>query len=145
MYRHAVELHLKSIVLDDGGNLLLTKPDPISVSKSHSISWLAQFVCQIITTLKWHDRFRCEGIKTFANFKGVIEEISSVDPGSDWFRCPLDPTSETSVREFANKMDALISLLAATADSLAAEWDLRSEKPASDVGGNGGRFGPTIQ
>ena len=48
MYRHAIELHLKAIVLGEGGKFLATKPDPISVGKTHSLSWLAQFVCQIV-------------------------------------------------------------------------------------------------
>jgi hypothetical protein len=47
MYRHAIELHLKAIVLGEGGNFLATRPDHISVSKTHSVSWLAQFVAQI--------------------------------------------------------------------------------------------------
>jgi hypothetical protein len=145
MYRHAVELHLKAIVLGDGANFLPTRPDRISVSKSHSIWWLAQLVCQIITALKWEDEFRCEGIETLADFKAVVEQINSIDPGSYSFQCPVDPTSETSVREFADKMDALIGLLASTADGLAAEWDRRSETPGNDFGWNGGGFGPTIQ
>jgi hypothetical protein len=96
MYRHAVELHLKTIVLGDG-DFLETKPEAISVSKSHSISWLAQFVAQIVTTLKWEQEFKCEGIETLADFKAVVEEINSVDPGSYSFRCPVDPQSASSV------------------------------------------------
>jgi hypothetical protein len=38
MYRHAVELHLKAIVLGDGGNFLATKPDALSVHKTRSVS-----------------------------------------------------------------------------------------------------------
>jgi hypothetical protein len=145
MYRHAVELHLKAIVLGEGGNFLPTKPDPISVSKSHSVSWLAQFACQIVTALKWEPEFKCEGIETLADFKAVVEEINSVDPGSYSFRCPVDPQSASSIHEFARKMDALIDLLAATADALAAEWDLRLEGPGIDAGWTGGDFGPMVQ
>src|SRR5262249_49498445 len=82
MYQHALELHLKAIVLGEGGNFLHTKPDPISVSKTHSVSWLAQFVCQIVTALKWEQDFRCEGIENLADFKAVVEALNSVDPGS---------------------------------------------------------------
>src|SRR5450631_1736026 len=53
MYRHAVELHLKALVLGEGGNFLATKPDALSVQKTHAVSWLAQFVCKIMTALKW--------------------------------------------------------------------------------------------
>lgn len=33
MYRHAVELHLRAMVLGEGGNFLATKPDALSVHK----------------------------------------------------------------------------------------------------------------
>jgi len=81
-YRQALELHLKAIVLGDGGSFLETKPDVISVHKTHSVSWLAQFVAQIITALKWEKEFKCEGIDNFADFKAVIDELNAVDPGS---------------------------------------------------------------
>jgi hypothetical protein len=41
MYRHAVELHLKALVLGEGGNFLGTKPDTLSIQKTHSVSCLA--------------------------------------------------------------------------------------------------------
>jgi len=145
MYRQTVELSLKSIVLGEGGNFLPTKPDPISVSKSHFVSWLAQFVCQIVTALKWEQEFRCEGVETLADFKVIIEEINSVDPGSYSLRCPVDPQSESSVIEFARKIDAVIGLLESTGDALAAEWDLRSDGTTTeDERGTGGLW-PTIQ
>lgn len=108
MYRHAVELHLKALVLGEGGNFLATKPDHLSVYKTHSVSWLTQFVCQIAIALKWEMEFRCEGVENLAGFKAIIEEINSVDPGYA-FRCPgktEGPGSVPgqlvfSVREFA--------------------------------------------
>ena len=69
LYRHAVELFLKAIVLGEGGNFLATKPDHISVGKTRSVSWLAQFVAQIITTLKWEDQFRCKALKVVPGSK----------------------------------------------------------------------------
>ena len=128
MYRHALELHLKAFVLGEGGNFLATKPDPISVGKTHSVSWLAQFVCQIITAVKWENEFRCKGVESLADFKVLVEEINSVDPGSYVFTSPVSANVQ-SIRAFARKMDAVLGLLGATADALAAEWDMRSEAP----------------
>ncbi len=146
MYRHAIELHLKALVLGGGGNFLETKPDTLSVYKTHSISWLAQFVCQIVTALGWEEEFRCAGVENFADFKAVIESVNAVDPGSYAFRRPVDPQSVVSVREFGRKMDALLDLLASTADGLAAEWDLRSEGAATEIDWSGGSgFEPPIQ
>ena len=153
MYRHAVELHLKAIVLGDGGNFLATKPDALSVHKTHSVSWLAQFVVQIITALKWEKEFRCEGIENLADFKAIIEEFNAVDPGSDVFRLPVSAEAKDSlpghstfsVREFARRMDALLDLLAVTADGLAAKWDLRSASDVEEEWPGGDDFEPTIQ
>ena len=129
MYRHAVELHLKALVLGEGGNFLATTPDALSVHKTHSVSWLAQFVCQIITAVKWEKEFKCEAIENLADFKAVVEELNAVDPGSYVFRLPVSAVGQDSlpgrlnltIREFARRMDALLELLDSTADALAAE------------------------
>jgi hypothetical protein len=143
LYRHALELHLKEIVLGGGGNFLATKPDHLSVMKTHSVSWLAQFVCQIMTALKWEREFQCEGVASLADFKALVEQVSAVDPGFYTFRLPTG-TGPASLRAFARRMDALLELLASTADALRAESDLRWGA-AADGDLNGGSFGPTIQ
>jgi hypothetical protein len=75
------------------------------------VSCLAQFVCQIVIALKWETEFRCEGVENLANFKAMIEEINSFDPGYA-FRFP-GKTEESgsvpgqlalSVREFARRI-----------------------------------------
>lgn len=149
MYRHAVELYLKAIV-HEGGNFLTTKPDHLSVAKTRSVSWLAQFVVQIVTALGWEDQFRCDGIENPADFKAIIEEVNSIDSGHGMFRVSGDPQGRDSLAEqlgeFARRLDALLELLDSTADALAAEWDLRLDEAALDAGGNDdGEFGPTIQ
>jgi hypothetical protein len=95
-YRHALELHLKALVLGEGANFLATKPDPLSVSKTHSVSWLAQFVCQVIVAVKWEEEFKCEGVETLSVFKGVVEALNSVDPGFYTFRLPFDVVGDGS-------------------------------------------------
>ncbi len=142
IYRHAMELFLKAMVLGDGGNFLATKPDHISISKTHSLSWLAQFVVQIVTALGWEERFRCEGVEDLAGFKAIIEEVNRIDVGHGMFRVWGDLV--TRLPELLRRVDALSSLLNSTADALAAEWDLRNE----DVEGgwrDGTDFEPTIQ
>ena len=145
LYRNALELHLKTIVLGEGGNFLTTKPDEISVSNSHSVSWLAQFVCQIVTALRWEEQFTCDDVQNLAEFKTMVATMNSVDPGMYVFRSPVDPRSQAAVEEFVRRMDGLLDLLESTADALAAEWDLRSEGMKSGSGFDGGGFEPTIQ
>ncbi len=150
MYRHALELHLKALILGGGRNFLATKPDRMSVYKTQSVSWLAQFVCQIVTTLNWEKEFRCEGIETLADFKAFVEDVNSVDPGPYSFRYPasadaqdsVENNSTFSVLEFGRRMDALLELLDSTADALAATWDTQAEAAALDAGKD---IKPTIQ
>jgi hypothetical protein len=147
LYRHALELHLKAIVLGEGGNFLATMPDPLSIHKTHSVSWLSQFVVQIVTALKWEPEFKCQGVESLDDFKAVVEEVNSVDAGSYAFWLPVEAEAKGcfDVRGFATRMDALLALLDATADGLAAEWDLRSEGTAVGFNGDDGGFEPTIQ
>jgi hypothetical protein len=146
-YRHALELHLKVIVLGEGGNFLATKPDELSVHKTRSLSWLAQFVVQIVTALHWEAEFRTEGINDLSGFKAVIAEANQIDAPFHAFRCPTDPErpeiGKSAVLTFVHGLDALVELLAQTADALAAEWDLRSDTTALDTDWPCGN--PTIQ
>ncbi len=150
MYRHALELHLKAIVLGEGGHFLATKPDPLTIHKTHSVSWLAQFVAQIVTALQWEPEFKCAGVENLDDFKATVEEVNSVDPGSYVFRLPFSAQGQDAaprsvkltIREFARRMDALLELLDATADALSAEWDRRSG--VLDVEWGDGSVGPTI-
>jgi hypothetical protein len=140
MYRHAIELHLKVLVLGEGSNFLATKPDHLSVCKTDSVSWLGQFVCQIVIALKWETEFRCEGVENLADFKAILQEINSLDPGYA-FRCPgrtegpgsVPGQLAFSVREFARRMDAMLELLDSTADALAATWDLQAGAAALEA------------
>ena len=153
MYRHALELHLKALVLGDGGNFLATKPDALSVHKTHSASWLAQFVCQIIAAVKWEEEFKCESIENLADFRAFIEELNAVDPGSYVFRLPVGAEDQDSapgranltIRDFARRMDALLEFLDSTADALAATWDMQPGAAALEAEPHGGSdFEPTI-
>jgi hypothetical protein len=139
LYRHALELQLKAIVLGDGGNFLPAKPDKISTHKSRALSWLAQLVCQMVTATGLQPAFKCPGIETLADFKRVVSELTEVDPGDYSFRLPIDPKEPTPmsplIGEFADQMDSLLELLDAIADALAETWALQSETT----------FNPTIQ
>jgi hypothetical protein len=152
LYRQAVELQLKSLI-GEGGNFLKERTDPLTLYKTHSLRWLAQIVCQIIKAVKWENEFRCEGVASIADFSALVDELESLDPVAiaerpasrrpdGWVPDQLLPPN---VVQFAKKLDALLDLLAATADGLAA-WDLRKDgvSSVSDLD-PGDDFGPTIQ
>ncbi len=149
LYREATELYLKALI-DEGGDFLKERTDSISLAKTHSLRWLAQIICQIIKAVKWENEFKCEGVASLADFSALVSELEALDPvgvlvrpgsrrADHWVPDQLLPPN---VVQFAKKLDALIALLDATADALAAKSDQVS-------GGNDFRadddFGPTLQ
>ncbi len=151
LYRQSVELRLKALV-GEGSNFLPSPTDPITLYKTHSLRWLAQIVCQIIKAVRWEDEVKCEGVATLADFSAVVNELEALDPvsiavhsGSRARDGSVPPQLQPpKVVEFAKKLDSLLDLLDSTADSLAAEWDLRSGGAAIEPDLDGGGFEPTI-
>lgn len=152
LYRQAVELQLKSLV-GYGGTFLKSPTDHITLAKTHSLRWLAQIVCQIIKAVKWENEFKREGISSLADFSALVDELESLDPVAFAMRpgnrravgSVPDQLQPPNVVRFARRLDALLDLLAATADGLAAEWDLQRDGISSESDLDAGDFGPTIQ
>jgi hypothetical protein len=153
LYRQAVELQLKSLV-GEGSNFLPSPTDPLSLAKTHSLRWLAQIVCQIIRAVKWENEFKREGISSLADFSALVDEFEELDPVAIAMRpgnrrpnfLVPDQLQPPNVVRFAKRLDALLDLLAATADGLAAEWDLQQDGISSEADLDAGDdFGPTIQ
>lgn len=150
LYRQAVELRLKALV-GEGSNFLPTPTDHITLFKTHSLRWLAQIVCQIIRKVRWENEFKCEGVSSLADVSALVNELEELDPVAvavqSSNRRPdgsvphqLQPPN---VVRFAKKLDALLDLLDATTDALAATWDLQAEGTAKDVQAGDSRK-PTI-
>jgi hypothetical protein len=146
LYREAIELHLKALV-DQGCNFLPTPTDPLTLAKTHSLRWLAQIVCQIIKAVGWETEFKCEGVSSLADFSTLANELEELDPVAVAIQSkhrgrPGDvPSSlqKSNVLQLVPKLDALLDLLAATADGLAATWDLMT------ADGTEAGFKPTVQ
>jgi hypothetical protein len=149
LYRQSVELYLKDLI-DDGGNFLKERTDSITLAKTHSLRWLAQIVSQIIKAVRWENEFKCEGVANLADFSALVNELEALDPvavavhpGS---RRPDGSVPQrlqpTNVVQFAKRLDALIDLLDATADALAATWEKVSDEESTHDGYD---FTPTIQ
>ena len=153
LYREALELHLKALV-GEGSSFLKTRTDPISLSRTHSLRWLAQIVCQIIKAVKWESDFTCEGVASLADFSAVVNEVEALDPVTRAIRSSgAGGKSSVSqyyrtfnVVQFTRRMDALLDLLDVTADALAATWDHRAECMAAEANlYTRGDFEPTVQ
>ena len=151
LYRQALELHLKLLV-GEGSNFLTSPTDPISLSTTHSLRWLAQIVCQIIRKVRWESDFKCEGVSCLTEFSAVVNEVESFDPVTRLIRSRRTGGPDSvaqyvqnfDIFGFAAKLDALLDLLNSTADALAAEWNVR-ETAMADTDFGSSDFEPTIQ
>lgn len=135
LYRQAVELRLKALV-GEAAAFLKTPTDHITLYKTQSLPLLAQIVCQIIDAVEWEAGFKCEGISSLAEFRAFIAEFDAIDPVS----CAIHsdkrsrrqgiagPLRKSNALKFIPKLDALLGLLDATADALAATRDLLQDE-----------------
>ncbi len=84
----------------------------------------------------------------------MILELDALDPGSHGFRYPVNTGGEGSVQshltfsvvEFSRKMNAILDLLDATTDALAATWDMHTEAMVAETDVYpGSDFEPPVQ
>jgi hypothetical protein len=151
LYRQAVELSLK-VLVGEGINFLKSPVDHITLSKTHSLRWLAQLVCQIIKKVKWDSEFKCEGVASLADFSALVAELEALDPVSCAVRSggrsrdgSVPPQLEPpKVVRLAGKLDALLDLLNAAADGLAATVDMARDGISAEELLAGDDVGETI-
>jgi hypothetical protein len=132
LYREAVELQMKFLV-EEGGRFLKSPTDHLTLAKTTSLRWLGQIVCQVIRAVQWESEFRCDGVSNLAAFSTLIAQLEAMEPvaaamHSDKTRHrfgDVPPQLEKAkVLEVVPKLDALLELLTATADGLAATSQL---------------------
>lgn len=89
--------------------------------------------CQIIKAVQWEAEFKCAGISSLAEFSATISQLEEMEPVAaaiDAERTKMDmgdvpaQLAKVKVLEITLQLDALLDLMAATADGLAATADL---------------------
>jgi hypothetical protein len=117
LYRHALELFLKGILLGRGGELV---DPPPAISASHSLEKLLPDVRRIFAECGWDKTFGSKTVTSFDDFTVIVAELDRADPKSFSFRYPvgtdlitgaLDGHFTFSVRQFAFTMDEVLNTL----------------------------------
>ncbi len=137
LYRHALELLLKEILIGRGADLVDPPPSPQTVlNAGHSLTKLLPDVRRMFVECGWEDiAFRSEAAVTFDDFTAIVQEFESADPSSFSFRYPVkkDLTGALhghftfSVRKFAATMDEILTTLSEACYSLPEIADYRAE------------------
>src|SRR5919109_998480 len=82
MYRHALELHMKAVILAGSQMLPPPKIDRVRLFKTHSLDVLRQDVERVFDAYEWDWELGVPHFKTLEDFRQAIAELASVDVGS---------------------------------------------------------------
>jgi len=136
LYRHALELHLKGVLL--AGDRLMTidgegldEEELWRLLGSHNMSRLLPHLQKVFRYVDWKDHIDSGPIKTFSDIRAVVLDLERVDPQSFTFRYPTDRKGKASLQHhfsfsvdhFVSVMDPLIELLNNSVSALEDYWD----------------------
>jgi hypothetical protein len=140
LYRHALELHIKHMILRGNRLLRLQGNPPASgneILSEHRLTALLVPVEKILDCMEWwkESEFEHENIKSFADCKTIIESVNEIDARSYAFRYPVDTEGSASVDErfsfdvhrFAALVDPVIEILSTAGFALDFEYDRLSD------------------
>ena len=124
LYRHALELYLKAIVLHGEvilqmkGKTLLTNR---SLLQKHNLLPFFPLLRQVFDAVGWTWELDIEGVHTFEEVEELLRDFETVDHASYTFRYPVDTKGNPSVPHhfmvhmptYCKRMDALLESLEA--------------------------------
>jgi hypothetical protein len=138
LYRHAIELYLKSIIL--GGTRIsryrnLPSPCKTEVLNGHKLDDLLSCVTNVLRSV-WQGR--TEGIGSYSEFEGIIRDFNDADPQSFAFRYPVDKKGQGSladnfsfnIRVFAERLEPILVFLSTVNTAIDCEIDRWYEEHA---------------
>ena len=123
LYRHALELYLKAIILV-GSDILTLKDQPKierhELFKNHDLDQLREYVECVFEAYEWGWDLGNSNFRSVSDLRTIIGEFQEIDPRSSSFRYPVNqqgtkPLLEKGFRfnvfEFASTLDDLFQTL----------------------------------
>jgi hypothetical protein len=119
LYRHALELFLKEILIGRGGELISPSPSPETVlNKNHSLTQLLPDIRRIFVACGWDKTFGSKTTVTFDDLTAIVEEFERAGPPSAFsypvnkhLTAQLNSHFTFSVRRFASTMNEVLDML----------------------------------
>lgn len=138
MYRHALELHMKAVIL--AGSMMLSSPkvDRDTLLKTHSLDLLRLDVERVFEAYNWDWDLSVPHFENLDDFRQAIAELVSVDAGSYAFRYPVDTKGKASLAshfrfnlfEFCETLDGLLRVLKGATIGAYEEFQAMAEAAA---------------
>jgi hypothetical protein len=122
LYRHALELYMKAVILVGSPMLAIkgmTKVDRQRLLKTHSLDSLRKELERVFKAYEWEWDLGTPEYQSLEDFRKIIAELHAVDAGSYVFRYPLDTKGSCSLPshfrfnlfDFCEVLDSLLSAL----------------------------------
>ncbi|MBN1567223.1 MAG: hypothetical protein JXA73_05225 [Acidobacteria bacterium] len=142
LYRHALELYLKAVILIAAPMLKLKDMETIDNDRllsTHSLDILRQNLERIFNVYEWEWDLGTPHFRTQEDFRKFIDELVQVDKKSVAFRYPLDTKGNASLKphftfnlfDFCAIFDGLLESLEGAAcaahEDLQLEYEILSE------------------
>ncbi|OGC04431.1 hypothetical protein A2276_08675 [candidate division WOR-1 bacterium RIFOXYA12_FULL_43_27] len=136
LYRHALELYIKGIIIDGNNILSLLGKTPVVDTNDlgkHDLLPLIPAIKQVFTAIGWLTENK--GTKEVEEVVEIIKCFNGLDSNSFSFRYPVNKKglsilSENfilNVVEFAKKADPVFDLLDGAIVGLSEEWQTRAD------------------
>jgi hypothetical protein len=145
LYRHALELYLKSVIYWGNSLLRINKKTIVMNQKdlfrTHSLQKLVLAAKPIFRLSGALQNWPHPELKSFRHFERLVCHLERIDPGSYSFRYPIDRKGSASLPghfcfnaiAFAEKIDAALKLLDGAATWAYEEFQTHAEMMHSSV------------
>jgi len=121
LYRHALELYMKAVILIGAPILEMKSKRPINRDKlltTHNLEKLLRYFESIFNAFDWEMNFGVPHFKNNGDLRQIISEFNSIDSGSYSFRYPIDKKGNPSLAshftfnlfDFCNILDELLTV-----------------------------------
>lgn len=103
LYRHALELNMKAVILAGTPMVQIRGEKPIkreSVLRMHSLEKLRQAIESVFAAYDWKWDLGTPHFRSLTDFRKVITEFATVDAGSYTFRYPTDTEGKPALNDY---------------------------------------------
>ncbi len=139
LYRHALELYMKAVILVGTPMLTIKGIGEINreeLLKNHSLDSLRQNLEKVFDAYEWEWDLGIPRFRSLDDFRKTIAELHSVDARSDAFRYPLNTKGQPSLKshfrfdlfEFCEVLDNLLPALEGAAIAAHEELQVTREE-----------------
>ena len=138
LYRHALELYMKQIIITGNSLLRLSRKKPVLEVKDighDQLSKLVPVIKTIFDAVDWEWELDIEGISSEEEFQKFLEDFEKIDPNSISFRYPTSKNGKATlpkhfvfdVIDFSKKLDPILNLFDGATTGLEELWQAGAE------------------